>query len=98
MDLLSWQIPRTNGGGPHLTDRRCGTSRTLHQFCWLDARCQARGSRRSSWIGGPFVLDSGLDRLADLRQNRADLLTEKDESNDRDDRNQREDQRVFRET
>src|SRR3954452_24411941 len=40
----------------------------------------------------------GLDRRADLRQDRADLLAEEDQGDDRDDRDEGEDQRVLRET
>jgi hypothetical protein len=38
-----------------------------------------------------------LDRGADLAQDRADLVAEEDEGDDRDDRDQGEDQRVLRE-
>jgi hypothetical protein len=48
--------------------------------------------------GSGVAVESRLDRRADLRQDRADLRPEEDQGDDRNDGDEREDQRVLRET
>src|SRR6476646_12242199 len=54
----------------------------------------AQAGRRRSCRG----VELGLDRVADVAQDGADLAAQEDEGDDRDDRDEGEDQRVLRET
>src|SRR3954451_2997364 len=79
-------------GGGHLTSRRRGVSMRGRQLVDVGGHNQAtrnqeaagaRRRRRRQLLGA-----SRLDRRADLRQDRADLLPEEDEGDDRDDRDE----------
>src|SRR4051812_6980431 len=82
------------------TRSMCGTpfgSETSGLIGWR-SRGDVRTNERRAGFRPGALRSTVLDRRADLAQDRADLVAEEDQGNDRDDRDEGEDQRVLGET